>query len=279
MSNYIPPKDDQSDANSESQQSPWEFFISQEERSYELDEKKSSCQDENPEHNVEKSWIVRLLKEPNGADWIIAAFTVVIAVVGILQWQVIGGQLDEMKKGGTDTHELAVQAKNQADRTKELAELSDKTLRLDQRAWMSYGIETLNSAGIPAVGKPFVVRITYRNLGKSPAIKTLTCSRMDFLPKGKEPDFTCPNKSVHWVKTGTIFSGPTFGAFSDLVLTPNFQQDDWNKVMSEQSVVWAYGRVEYYDVFGIQHWFTFCNHLLTGGGYAICEGHIDTDKN
>ncbi len=82
-------------------------------------------QEDHADDPPKKSWLRRAASEANAADWIIAAFTVVIALVGILQWRVIGGQLDEMKKGGTDTHELAVQAKNQADRTRDIA---DRTL-------------------------------------------------------------------------------------------------------------------------------------------------------
>ncbi len=96
-------------------QTPWEFLIAQEERHDTLSAEQFPGENNAPAQ-ARRSWVPRAVSEPNAADWIVALFTVVIAFVGILQWKVIGGQLDEMKKGSADTHELAVQAKNQADR-------------------------------------------------------------------------------------------------------------------------------------------------------------------
>src|SRR5260370_20749294 len=100
-------------------QTPWEFLIAQEERHDTLSAEQFPGEN-NAHAQARRSWVPRAVSEPNAADWIVALFTVVIAFVGILQWKVIGGQLDEMKKGSADTHELAVQAKNQADRTKDV---------------------------------------------------------------------------------------------------------------------------------------------------------------
>jgi len=89
-------------------------------------------------HPENRLWsgFARKFSEPNLADWIIAAFTIVIGVVGIFQWRAISGQWGEMKAAGqqtdkliclyqqqlaalqqqaTDTHDLAVQAGKQAD--------------------------------------------------------------------------------------------------------------------------------------------------------------------
>src|SRR5579863_8458421 len=112
MNENLNPASNRAQTNDKSEQSPWEFFILKEERRDNLNAEKTKGQGDDADQQ-QRSWLKRALSEPNGADWIIATFTVVIALVGILQWLVIGGQLTEMKNGGVDTHELAVQAKNQ----------------------------------------------------------------------------------------------------------------------------------------------------------------------
>jgi hypothetical protein len=64
-------------------------------------------------------WMIRLTAA-------IAFLALCAVVMSILQWSVMSGQLGEMKGGSADTHKLAVQAKNQADRTNELAVAAGK---------------------------------------------------------------------------------------------------------------------------------------------------------
>jgi hypothetical protein len=57
-----------------------------------------------------KHWI----KQPSLTDWIIALFTIVLAVTSIYQWI-------EIKAGGVDTHTLAEAAKKQADKAETIS--------------------------------------------------------------------------------------------------------------------------------------------------------------
>jgi hypothetical protein len=64
---------------------------------------------------------------------VIAAFTVALVGVGFFQWKAMVGQqslmqaqLDEMKSGGKDTHDLAIAARDQAEASKELSALTGK---------------------------------------------------------------------------------------------------------------------------------------------------------
>ena len=55
-----------------------------------------------------------------------AAFTMVLVLVGVGTYLILKNQLREMHEGGTETHELAVQAKNQADASKIQSEYTVK---------------------------------------------------------------------------------------------------------------------------------------------------------
>ena len=67
----------------------------------------------------------------------IAVFALCSVVVAILQWRAMTGQLKEMQSGGTDTHNLAVAAGNQATWTQSLADYmktqADRTKDLADR--------------------------------------------------------------------------------------------------------------------------------------------------
>jgi len=258
------PTKNQANPEDETSGSDWGFFIAKEEVGNKLNQEKSSTDSSVPKPNKEK---IKL------TDWIVAIFTIAIAVVGYWQWEAISGQLEEMKKGGKDTHELAVQAKNQADRTKELATLSEKSLRIDERAWISYGIETWQFGGIPPVDQPFIIRITLRNTGKTPARDVRTCPRVAAGSKSVTPNFKCEK----YVFSGTLF--PQAGTFSDIIVTNKFAKEDRDKILDGSHIVWAYGRVTYRDVFDVPHWFTFCYRLLPGGGYMVCDQYHDIDPN
>jgi hypothetical protein len=75
------------------------------------------------------------------AEWLmigltagIVLLTLGLVIVGVLQWRVLSGQLREMHDSGIDTHDLAVAAGKQADRTKDLADRmkdqADETRRI-----------------------------------------------------------------------------------------------------------------------------------------------------
>lgn len=67
------------------------------------------------------------------ATVVMAIFTAVLAVVGVLTYFILKNQLREMHEGGADTHDLAVAAGKQADAAKILAEQAKaQTGRMDK---------------------------------------------------------------------------------------------------------------------------------------------------
>jgi len=212
------------------------------------------------------------------------AVTVLTGIFIALQWY-------EMHSGASDTRTLAESAKKQAENTgtqlgiaerqvkatQDQVDAIKRQMRQDQRAWISAASETFGIQGIPVVGQPFVIRTIFKNIGKSAALHLRTCTGADFLPKEQISDFKCPGGIKHFVNSGTMFPGSA--NFVDLPITPAIQSGDRDKILSNNWNMWVYGRVEYTDVFGVPHWSNFCSHLLSGGGYAICDKHTETDEN
>ena len=110
----------------------------------------------------------------------IAFFGLCTVIVGTLQWIVMGGQLREMKSGGTDTHALAESALAQAQATNRLASEAKRSADLAQSQQIPWlGIEQPDSmpvkfsylwrAPLPHPTVNVDVRFSAKNYGTSPA--------------------------------------------------------------------------------------------------------------
>ena len=212
------------------------------------------------------------------AGVIIAIITGIVFYRQFREMQTQTGILSQQAEdAGSDARIARRHARQQIRTTQEQVDAIQRQMRQDQRAWISYTVETVGPSGVPAVGHPFLIRITVKNIGKSAAIKLMTCTAADFLPKEKLPTFECPGPGKHYISGGTIFPGSW--NFGDLVLTQTFLQTDRDKIMSNNWNVWVYGRIQYRDVFAVEHWFNFCDHLLSGGAYSVCDQHTEIDNN
>jgi hypothetical protein len=128
--------------------SSWEFFISQEEGHSNLNARRSSNQDDKEKR--EKPWIIRIFREPNATDWFVFMLTAVIAGGTLLQWNAISGQLAEMKASGKQTDQLLWLYGEQI---KELGKQVDQTHSLVKQAIISNEntVDTLHKTERPWV--------------------------------------------------------------------------------------------------------------------------------
>jgi hypothetical protein len=161
-----------------------------------------------------------------------------------------------------------------------------KAMRVDQRAWVSVIVPTvfpLNGTSIPVV-----TQIT--NSGKTPAKDVQGDVVATVLNKGEEPtlgDFSVghPHNRLY---AGVVFPGAPIPTTINVVrygpkVPENIVPDDTLRQDIEHGnrFIIFYGRITYYDVFGIQHWTQFC----TGSGTAIldnlkqCIRYNDVDNN
>ena len=208
-------------------------------------------------------------------------------------------QINEMKSGGADTHELAVAAKAQSQQaelqTKKMAESVAKTddlirqasaqakatndvavaarkqadaalnqSRLDQRAWVSLSL-------IPDVpltdNRNWDQPIRLINSGKTPAKKLDREFVSLLVGPSYQPTFTYDHGTS--VPHGTMFPNEPETVASRLI-PPGYPKGTIPPpiVMSEQTrerlgrgefFILTYGSITYTDVFGDSHWVHFCS--------------------
>ena len=258
-----------------------------------------------PEHkkSLRRSWrtsgpVAKLTVVFSG---IAAGATVIYAIVAIGQFVVMNRQLTEIKNSSTDTHDLAIAAGKEAEKmetmsgaankikeaaqgmvTQEqrLADSASNEAHVSERAWIAAGVQSMpnNTGKVIDVGKLFDLRLTAANTGKTPAINVRTAAwkiavKREKDGKYKEPPFVYGNKD--FTGKGIIMPGQSTYSDEQSIMS----EEDANKINSGSFRLYAHGRVEYDDIFGIHHWVTFCAFLLPSGAWANCPYQNDVDKN
>jgi hypothetical protein len=308
----VRPTDNGSDANKKTtSDSPSALVVLKEKPPQETDTAKSKNDQEaakadphiDPRLPFFRAVLMWIRRDTTSTDWLIVLLTAVIAGTSYLQWH-------EIKSGGRDTHDLAVAAKAQADKMKDMSEAADKirqaaegmvaqeqriadnakiavdaangqsksaldttiaASRLDQRAWM--GITQV--IGKPEEDKVFDVTIELKNSGKTPANNVVIYNVYDPVPVGDGAHFgwetLVPNKF------GTV--PPNVERLftihpSKFAKLTKADMDTFNT-----RTMWVHGRITYDDIFGRHHWLTYCTSLTAGWVWAFCSEHNDTDDN
>jgi hypothetical protein len=157
----------------------------------------------------------------------------------------------------------------------------DTSMKIDQRAWMS--LAQITNSGKFAIGEPFAVNVSYKNIGKTPARNVYATATIEPREQGQDPRFErdlenavpvglmIPNADFYGSATlttchleGNGVRGPTF--------TCPLTEDEYKAVENGNQTVYIHGRVAYDDVFGHHHWFKFCYILLAHSGqWALCN--------
>lgn len=197
-----------------------------------------------------------------------AVFTFALATFAL--WQVV------------ETRRAYDPIKESADAAKDSVSAIREQMRLDQRAWI--GIHTMDAIPyFPEVGKSFSGHGIIKNTGKTPALNTviyaiiepvLTEERPNFLYTGIKSfsaGMLAPNGTGHIGPLPIPKAGSTEAAI--------FSQEQIDLLKQTRFGIYMHGRIEYADIFGNNHWTTYCSFLLPTGGFAHCYEHNETDEN
>ena len=178
---------------------------------------------------------------------------------------------------------LAKSSENSITQAKQTLDSTIKLARLEQRAWVAVGKQTLQ-------GLTLIVEIT--NSGKTPAFDVVMGSRAQHWccdlhaehrsvrvePEKESKGMLVPGASVWLVKDMSPSLNPPSTVTPPEVYNPTALPGDWK----EKTVHQVIGTVEYRDVFGTPHWTNFC--LRTQGfpnldKVNFCDGGNDADDN
>jgi hypothetical protein len=167
----------------------------------------------------------------------------------------------------------------------------DATMKIDQRAWIS--LNSITNVGKFAVGEPFGVSVSVKNIGKTPARDTYSSVIIEPRENGQPPRFERDTSDA--VSTGVMI--PNADYYGTPILTtchlegrsgeragPDFTcpltQHEYDTIEDESYYLYLHGRVDYKDVFSHKHWFTYCYFMMKSGTWALCPGGhgADTDN-
>lgn len=169
--------------------------------------------------------------------------------------------------------EEAENARREAEeQARKVLDASIEAARTDQRAWLGF-VEAISDA---TVGRPFSVRCTIKNSGKTPAIKVSVASVLQPVRTNERPDFTTkaqPAPQVVIQANAVMYNDKS--ATHELPLT----QPAFNQLMSGDMVIHVFGTISYDDVFGFHHWSQYCVHLdFETKSFPNCKEHHAVDS-
>jgi hypothetical protein len=165
-------------------------------------------------------------------------------------------------------------------------ENADRNFRQDERAWM--GFRFMEGSITLTLNTSFLIPTELINTGKTPAKNVHGNIVVGVFKKGEPLDFTySPGYAHYGVAAGTIFPGgkivESFEGIKhgheraeSIIFTPAMKAD----LFSARSFIVVHGRIEYNDIFGKDHWTTYCRYVLHPELISDeCTRYNDTDDN
>jgi hypothetical protein len=199
-------------------------------------------------------------------DVLVFAAVAIYSFFAYQQWQAMNGQLVEMKAATKATRDSVLLARDSA--------------RIDQRAWLT--LDSIHSDPvIPKKGEPLTIHVIFKNAGKTPAkhaiFHTVVLARET--SRG-DPDFDADEKSDRDQVIHRALIAP--GGVWEMTQTIEADKFDKSAIKDFQDDVarlFVFGRIIYSDIFGCEHWTTFCHRTSFGGYYNTYKTYNDTDDD
>lgn len=173
-------------------------------------------------------------------------------------------------KAEKDFERMAKAAEQSAIQAKTTLDLA----RSEQRAWISAGAAV---RAPPTVGQILEVKVTTANTGKTPAVNTKSCGAITIQTMPSIPKINCTSENsriIGILSPNAPWAYADTAPFGERPLT----QEEYNGIVSEKLYVFQQGKITYDDVFGRNHWVTYCYRLFSTGAFGYCDTGNDIDK-
>jgi hypothetical protein len=155
-------------------------------------------------------------------------------------------------------------------------------MKIDQRAWV--GFTEINDWNLEA-GKPFVITVQVKNVGKTPATNVASGFGVTFLPRGTPPPYEDVVNAFMGPPTSLLLPGESHdlkGMIRNRV-SGAMPPEDIDKVRSGELVIYAIGKITYNDIFNFSHWTKYCyasnQSSIEVVNFRACRDYNQIDPN
>jgi hypothetical protein len=211
------------------------------------------------------------LKGKGKSNRLIAVATVVIAFAGAATWWEAYSSGKQTEKIIAADERLAHGIENVFAQANNSLKASIEASRMDQRAWV--GVVKLNSFNF-RVGPNFSIPFDVVNSGKTPALNVRTKTALKSVENG--------NRFIPMYQEPTMV--PSLGVIqpqvhSELTTLPvDISASQFGDIKNGRGTLYAYGRIDYDDIFGRPHETTFCVKYSAGNTIPIqCDAYNAAD--
>jgi hypothetical protein len=191
------------------------------------------------------------------------------------------------------TKKSADAAKESAEAARQTADTSKAALHFDQRAWVSMIRDDFRWH----VGDAMVFPSRYLNNGKTPAKHVHGWITATWMTGDQTPEFIYEPGTGHpmlrsespllWASESTHIKLPVYKSGTQAGETMTLTKPMLVEMESGKSYILIHGKLIYDDVFGVNHWITFCDIYPTVGrvlpalkdSYSKCIDYNNLDTN
>jgi hypothetical protein len=147
------------------------------------------------------------------------------------------------------------------------AETMDRSLRVDQRAWM--GIVKIRIRRFLEPNQDFVVEIEIKNTGKTPALKVVFHNSLQALLTAEQINRNFGESDGD----GTVM--PDSKQIISIGENHPVPAETFEQVHDGVRTMYLHGRIEYRDIFGEDHWTNWCFRLV-GENLFLAHSQLTT---
>lgn len=214
--------------------------------------------------NEKVDWGWKFICDTKITDFLIAFFTMVLAVVTTLLWT----STDKLAKDSNRQIEVAEKSAKAAELSANTAQKSIEMMQMQTRAHVNFSEGDVNHPG----GSPPTITLVIKNTGNTPAYNLTWKAKFSLCDYGQPPildDGIDPSKNVV-PSDGTLFYTYTL---------PNWNNESDDKLRSGVSVIYAIGEIRYKDAYGKDRFTHY--RLISGGRFGmlgIAPNKFGSDK-
>ena len=206
-------------------------------------------------------WMVIL----TGLAFAVAGATLIVFYRQFREMKTQTGILNaQAQQAATDAVEAGKNVQKQIEIAQASVKAIQKQMRQDQRAWLQLGLLEDESTTTYEPDKPMEIPLKIVNVGKTPALRLVYAAEVEIVPKDQAP--TLKYSYFHGTN-GMVYRDKSIHLTAQTNATNRKQErsdvrplgrKDYADLSTGRAYVVYFGKVDYWDIFGVKHWTHFC---------------------